>query len=361
MDKNKIIEAIHNKALSVAKNYRRCEYELIDILVELDRNRVFTHKKYSSLFQYATGAMGLSEEVAYIFINVARKSREVPALKEKIRTGEITVSKAKRIASVINNKNKDQWLKLAQSGTKNKIEREVARVSPKQAVREKTLFVNVHDEIKDKVTLLTRAEDRIQLQVGVSEKIMIKLRRVQDLLSQQKGKAASLEQVLDEMSKFYIEKKDPLKKAVRQKIRGKLQNGTVPRHSLKTEVRKVGSEEKERGKLQNGTVPGHSLKTDVRKVGREEKDRDKLQFQQVLGLVEKGIKNRRIPLTAKIKNQVILQYNGRCAAIDQNQKRCSQRRWLDIHHKKKVSDGGGNELSNLILLCKGHHNMHHIH
>jgi len=329
MENKNAFEKIHKHALEVVQRYHRSEIELLEALDRVDTNRVYTRMGYSSLFQYAVKALQLSEEVAYVFINVARKSREVPALKTKIKDGSITVSKARKITSVLNKQNQDHWLELAQNVSKKKIEREVAKVSPKQAVREKASYVHPLDEIKDKVSYLKSHESRLQLQVGVSEKLMIKLRRVQDLLSQKQGTAASLEDALDAMTDLYIEKKDTVKKAIRQKARGKLQNLTVPGHSSS-----VGSGAKVKGNHYN---------------------------QQVLGLVKKGEKTKRTPLTAKIKNQIFLQYNGRCAAIDQNQKRCQQRRWLDIHHKLKVSDGGNNELSNLILLCKGHHNTHHIH
>ncbi|MBY0470754.1 HNH endonuclease, partial [bacterium] len=43
----------------------------------------------------------------------------------------------------------------------------------------------------------------------------------------------------------------------------------------------------------------------------------------------------------------------------QEGKRCTERRWLDIHHKKPLSQGGETTLDNLTLLCKGHHQLLH--
>lgn len=80
-----IKRAIHARALEVAGRFRKCEIELIEVLQEVERHRVYLHFGCNSLFQYATGALGLSEEVSYIFIRVARKASEVPELKAEIK------------------------------------------------------------------------------------------------------------------------------------------------------------------------------------------------------------------------------------------------------------------------------------
>jgi hypothetical protein len=78
-----LIKSIHEKALQVARRYKQSEVELIEIIQQADQHRVHYTLGYSSLFIYVTCGLGLSEEVAYTFIKVARKAREVPALKGK--------------------------------------------------------------------------------------------------------------------------------------------------------------------------------------------------------------------------------------------------------------------------------------
>src|SRR5690606_12911467 len=79
-----IVQSIHKKALEIVQRYKASEVELIDILEKADVHKVQYLLGYSSLFKYATHGLGLSQEVAYIYINVARKSKEVPALKAEI-------------------------------------------------------------------------------------------------------------------------------------------------------------------------------------------------------------------------------------------------------------------------------------
>lgn len=70
-------------------------------------------------------------------------------------------------------------------------------------------------------------------------------------------------------------------------------------------------------------------------------------------------KNKRTPIPAAILHQVYLRDEGRCAYYDHKGWRCSSKRFLEVHHKKPVSLGGGNEVSNLLLTCSGHHKVMH--
>ena len=105
--RSSVVQSIHEEALSVVKRYKVCEVELIEIFEKSDQFKVHYALGFSSLFKYATDGLGLSPEVAYTFINVARKTKEVPALKEEIKQGTITVSKAKRISPVLNGANQE--------------------------------------------------------------------------------------------------------------------------------------------------------------------------------------------------------------------------------------------------------------
>src|SRR5688572_26417067 len=102
----KAIPLLHQKALSLAENFRKCEAELLSILQEIDQAKIYLQMGFPSLFQYAVEALRLSEAQAYAFMSVARKSKLVPELKNEIKTGSLTLSKATRILSVITPKNK---------------------------------------------------------------------------------------------------------------------------------------------------------------------------------------------------------------------------------------------------------------
>ena len=77
----------------------------------------------------------------------------MPELKTEINKGHISISKARRITSVLTSENKSYWFNLAKTKSKQVLEKEVARVSPKTQVREKLSYIHPSKEIRDKVVV----------------------------------------------------------------------------------------------------------------------------------------------------------------------------------------------------------------
>jgi 5-methylcytosine-specific restriction endonuclease McrA len=141
------------------------------------------------------------------------------------------------------------------------------------------------------------SEKRLELKFGISEKLYEEFKRVQDLHSSQSKQAASLEETFQAMVSLYLEKKDSLKKAQR------VQKKSEP-------------------------VPGQ-VKKDTRYI------------------------------PAPLQHAVRLRDGGQCTFKASTGNRCAERRWLDFHHIRPMSQGGITEISNLTLLCRGHHQLIH--
>ena len=94
--------SLHLEALNVCRRLEREEYHLIEILQKIEHEKVYRFLGYKSLIQYAVIGLKLSKDRAYNFITVARKAREVDRLQVALRENKITLSKAKRISSVLN-------------------------------------------------------------------------------------------------------------------------------------------------------------------------------------------------------------------------------------------------------------------
>jgi hypothetical protein len=283
---NDLVEHLHQKILDAATQYRHAEAELIDLIQEVDTHRVFVRKSYASLFEYVTQALKLSESVAFNLITIARKAKEIPELKTEIRSGAITVSNARKIVPVLNTQNKTEWLIKAKTLSNRQLEKEVVKIRPMEATPERARYV---------------APERVKLELGLSEKDMLALRKVQDLMSQKSQRAVSLEETISVMTQDYLKKQDPVEKAKRQVIR-------------KSPVT-----------LQVAQPPG-----------------------------------QRHAISKHILHQVNLRDQRRCSHEYMSGKRCNQRRWLDIHHKIPVNSGGPNTLENLTTLCSAHHQFVHL-
>ena len=63
---------LHEEAKRRAKDYRRSEGRLIEILTEIDQNKAFKSLGYASMHIYCTMALGLSDAQAYSMVGVAR-------------------------------------------------------------------------------------------------------------------------------------------------------------------------------------------------------------------------------------------------------------------------------------------------
>ncbi|MBY0471979.1 HNH endonuclease, partial [bacterium] len=273
------------RAVALVKTYLRAETELLSVLQEIDLCKGYRDLGFKSLFDYVR-SLGLSESVAYNFITISRKSVQVPALKERIQDQEISLSNAKVIVSILTPENQDKWLQAAAQLPKRELEKIVAKEFPEKSVKETTRYV---------------AEERVELKLGISEALLKKLKRIQDLES--KKSAASLEQTLEAMADLYLQKNDPLEKAKRSKT------------------------------LAPARVAGEKTR------------------------VNEGPRNPRI-ISAPLNHAVQKRDQAQCTHVTQG-KRCQERRWLDIHHKKPLSQGGETTLSNLTLLCRGHHQLIH--
>ncbi len=191
---------LHEQALSISKNFRSLESELIDILQRIEEARVHLEMGYPSLFEYATKELKLSEGNAYAFTRISRKAKEVPQLKEEIKSGAITVSNAKQILPVLTVTNQNEWIEKAKSLSKRELEREVVRENPESARKE---FVRVVQA------------NRVSIKIEISDTCLEKLKRAQTLLSSHRRKNATIEETFEQSLDLFLDKKDPLKKAFR--------------------------------------------------------------------------------------------------------------------------------------------------
>ncbi len=281
---------LHAQALDASSRYRKAEADLIRILQEIESERVFLTRGHASLFEYVTRELGLGEHAAYTLITIARKVREVPALRERLESGAITLSNARRVVAVLTKANQSEWLEKASSLSNRALEKEIARERPEETVRERAAYVT---------------PDRLRLELGISEEALTRLRRVQDLLSQARRRPVQLEECVEALAKEYLDRHDPVIKAERV-------------------------------------------------LAKEKKP-----IEKVRSLVTLRARRKREPLPASSLHAVHRRDQGQCTAIRPDGQRCLEKRWIEIHHRHPVAQGGSNSTENLETLCSGHHRMRH--
>ena len=314
-------QTIHEEALRVAAKYLRAEADLLDILQKVEEHRVYRHFECTSLYAYAVKILNLSDDTALNFISVARKAKEVPALKQKIREGKFSVSKARKITSVLTPENQCQWIEMAISLPQKKLEREVAKVNPKAAMPHRMKYLS---------------GTRVYLSLNLAEETMQDFKQVQDLLSQKNKRAADFEEVLKEMLGEYLRKHDPVKRAERAWAK---EHKPVVARRVKSEALRQVKVEETRGDSKSAQAQQDCSGSDA---------------------VSEYSKLSREPIPAKLKHQLVLRDQNQCAYKDSDGVRCGQKRWLELHHIKPVSQGGENVIENLTTLCSSHHKVLHM-
>jgi len=410
-----LLDRVHGRALNASLVYRRAQAELVDVLMEVESHRVFLLRGHASLFVYATGELGLSESTAYSMITVSRKIREVPALGERFRAGEITLAKARRVAAVLTAVNQEEWLPKACALSTRKLDHEIAKVRPERAVLEEVSYVG---------------KNRVRLKVGMSEAQMLELRHAQDLLCQSRRRPVNLEETIGVVTSEYLRRHDPVERARRATARkgtpgakgARTQTGARVRDaqvgvrswsasvgkrvtpdantrayagdSLSNAVEKLVTPDirmqESRGESPSGAVEklvtpdirmresrGESPSGAVEKLVtpdirmRESRGESPSgAVEKLVALFPKGVApnqadsrptaHSRTPIPAAIQHAVNLRDQRRCVERLPDGKRCNERRWTDIHHIRLVSEGGEHTPGNLVTLCSAHHKLAHM-
>lgn len=192
---------LHKAALAAAEKFRSTQADLLDLVQELERTRLFVKLGVRSCFAYCLTYLNLSEDMTCNLTTVARKSFEVPELKEAVREG-LSIAKARKISPVLTPENQEHWISLAKKLTYAELERELAREFPSMNVRESAKPVG---------------DERFKITFGLDGDALELFRRVQDIVSSKKNCAATFEETFVAVMKEYWERHDPLEKASRAK------------------------------------------------------------------------------------------------------------------------------------------------
>jgi hypothetical protein len=403
---------LHARALRLSREHRELEAKLCECLREIDETKLFKKLEWPSLFIYATRELGLTEAIAYAFISVARKSREIPELKVAIEEKTLSVAKASRMVSGLSLENAGELIDFAKTRSTRELEAELARRNPERPRREQVRFID---------------GDSVELRAYLPKSAKLKLERVTALLAQ-KGKPINLATAIESALDEYLKRHDPVEKARRAEARAARRcQGSVRGESSMTEWELAlaqGSALSENpvidqkpaqglgSALKANSVVGHepALRQDSRcentrsmsmspnsNLSRNSRlnpssnsspshglnsnsnpnpnSNHHLNINNKYLLRTRGVLQKRIssqkqpsghkpaslrrPLSASEKHAVFLRDEGRCTFVNEQGERCGADRYLHVHHIKMVSHGGTNEPSNTTTLCAAHHDLVH--
>ena len=306
---------IHEDAMSEAKYIKSRYQKFFDILVEVEKEKIYWQMDITNLRTYCIEMLELSVNVANDFVTVINKSFEVPQLADAIRSGAITISTARKICPVVTTVDYKQWIELAQECSVRTVEKCVAMANPRSQVYETATYI---------------AEDVLEFKLAVSEKWHELLVRNKDLMSQKYRRNITSEEALYILMQENVRRNDPLEKAKRAEKKGKLSLVAVDEGTKADRAMKDADP-----KPLTRRVDHKSFPNDERKAPSRYRPSD-------------------------VEHLVNLRDQARCTHIGFQGKRCENRRWLHKHHLIEFSKGGAHDVDNLETLCSGHHRIKHM-
>lgn len=339
MDAKEIQRMIH-KAHAIAKEFRQKETELINILQELDASKAYRATGYNSLFQFCVESLELTEHQAYQYITVARKCIDVPELMVALEDQRITVSKARKLSSVIAPENQESWIQLASTHSQKDLEKAVRAQCPLPPVR-------------DHLQVLSK--DEVKLQATIDRETTQMLERVIEILGEQAqfGRRININDSLKTVCGEYLKKYDPVKRAERALAKTQARKQGQMRQQPTLSVVKSKGGKDQLG--ENRVLTGSEAKAKAEGLGKRDQILRYRSGRQ--GHSQHSSGRRALPM--ELKHQVMFRDQGQCR-FHRNGQRCENRRYLEIHHKKPLSQGGSDKLENLVLLCSEHHKTVHL-
>jgi hypothetical protein len=316
---------LHNEALAYARKHREAEEGLCRVLREIDLDKFYRKLGYARLFYYAVKELKLSPAVANATITVARKTREIPELRAAVDHGQLSVSKASRIVSGLTPSNAKEVVAFAMTHTSNEIDEEMARRNPRQPRRDSNR---------------PAGNDMVDLRAQISSATNKKLKRAQSLLAS-KGKPTNLDGVLSVCLDLLLDHHDPVRKAQRAEARA------AKRAEQASDINTIAQAQEVCANSKTGAAssePGFRS-SDTPAPLRERSS-------------SRGARQRKT-IKAATHHAVMLRTGGRCTFVNERGERCTEDRYLHLHHIVPLSQGGSDDQSNLTCLCSGHHALVH--
>lgn len=345
-------QEILSRTSALAAQDRKLILSLLLHLNEVERRKLYLKSGHGSMFDYCTSRLRYSEPSAVRRIKTARCLARFPELYALLESGEVNLSTVSTVAKILKPENSGKIIARIRGKSQREAQTVVAEYEPRAVLppdRVRAVFVPVapasvpadlgeihlrSDGKKSSSSDATNENSREQesgavtaaaqtavagvarideagslqferhalVQFTTHENVLSKLERVRSIASHRLAPNASMEQLVEFLADYFIEREDPAARSAR-------------RESRKQAAGSAG--------------------------------------QGIAINAQAGKSSRYIPVRAR--DEIFMRDNRQCTYVGPGGKRCGSTQVLQIDHKKPVARGGGNSADNLRLLC-AHHN-----
>ena len=275
-------------------------------LIEVEERRLDLRAACTSMFDFCTRRLGMSEGAAFRRITAARLVKRFPALLERMERGELHLSTLVLLRPHLTESNVEDVAAAAAEKTQREVEELIARLAPKPDVPSAIVELGIPSNdatptlapsvSRSRIEPLSEARFKVQLTAGAELKA--KLERACDLM-RHRNPNGELAVVIDAAIDLLIAKLE----------KERLGKVTAPRQRA---ARRAGSA---------------------------------------------SATNRPRAIPAAVRRAVFERDGERCTFTDGAGERCPQRGHLELDHVHARALGGTNAASNLRVRCRAHNRL----
>ncbi|MBL0218197.1 MAG: HNH endonuclease [Myxococcales bacterium] len=301
---------LHEEITSVGKQIVCLEAREIDLLLEAEETKLYRRMGFPTIYAYIESVLQHSHHVATERMRVAHELLELPGIADQFRAGELAWTSVRELTRVATRKTEDAWLDAAEGKLSTDVQ---------QLVRGKAKGDLPTDPVDPK-----KVRYRIVLD-GLSEEAMMLFKQARNVAADVQGATCTDDELVRALAAAMLEPAagDPDK----------------PRHQIATTTCRACKQAHRVGAGMEIAISA----ADLERVRCDSEDIGDLEREEPGRKLQKSI-----PTATRRKVFV----RDRCRCIVPG---CRSTRFLEAHHIKPRSEGGGHELRNLGLLCDAHH------
>ena len=295
---------------------RQATAELVLVLSELERRRLYLDYGHSSLYSFCCERLGLSAGAAMRRINSARVILQHPEVYYKLRDGDLCLSAVAEMYKILETENAAKVLECAQGKSRREVEKLIAQELPAVAPKKERIRpIKVAQPeapvlkaaLKDSQQPQRAQQQAYSISLQVDQEFMDLYQRIQ-LLAGERGMKAVLTKALTE----YERRNCP-------KLRNEQRN---QQRQVRREKRAAAS------KLWSAEQPEHCSQR----------------------------YSQSVPIA--VRDAVFVRDGGRCTFTAPDGVRCSCCTKLEVDHIVPRARGGSNDINNLRLTCRQHNQLY---
>ena len=310
-------EDVHAALCRLAHDKAKYDLEEGRWLIEAERLRVWEEIGIGSYVEYCERLLGYSPRTSIERLRVAKALRELPHLRQAVADGAVAWSAARELTRIVTPETESAWIEAVDDRTVHEIE----------------AMTSGHEKGDWPDDPITPAARRCVVRMTVSADTYAALREARNQLELEAGHSLDDDELLRALAERACEPPAAIEP-----------DGTVParRHQVLITL----CTECERGFRQGAGV---NIEIDSAALDTARCDAQLLEVPHV-GAPERA----RTEVPPATWRAVWRRDHGQCVVPG-----CRAAKHLDVHHLTARADGGGHDMTNLVLLCSVHHRLLH--